>query len=240
MTTMLRPFLGPFFARAAVLTRTVGPVALVLATSAACTPQAKTPNPREALDRYTTALSEGRLRDAYALLSDEAKKSVSYEAFERMARENPEEIRALVAALERPTSPPYVTARVTTEDGDTLLLIYEDGAWRVDASAVDLYGQATPEQAVGSFVRAYENSRYDILMRFVPKADREGLDEQKLRAAWEGEQKAEMDQLTQVLAAALPTAQIELLGDRATLAYGTSGTVELIREDGAWKIEDFQ
>jgi hypothetical protein len=29
------------------------------------------------------------------------------------------------------------------------------------------------------------------------------------------------------------------MGDRATMAYGSGGTVQLVREHGAWKIEDF-
>jgi hypothetical protein len=207
----------------------------------ACSPAPGSPNPRTALDQYTAALESGRTQDAYALLSAEAKRSVSYQAFERMTRDNPGEVRALVEALKRPTAPPYVTAKVTTPDGESLLLVYEDGAWRVDASAVDLYGQTTPEQAVRSFVRAYENKRYDILLRFVPSAHQEGLNAQKLKQAWEGEQKAEMDQLASALLVGLEEGgKVELLGERATLAYGTSGTVELVREHGLWKIEDFQ
>lgn len=162
------------------------------------------------------------------------------EAFERMVRENPSELRALIEALERPTADPYVTARVTAPDGETLLLVYEDGAWRIDASAVDLYGQTTPAQALRSFVRAYENQRYDILLRFVPEAHREGLDAEKLKQAWEGEQKEEMDRLVASLTAGLGETHVELVGDRATVAYGSAGTVELLREHGAWKIEDFR
>jgi hypothetical protein len=208
---------------------------------AACSPAPGSPNPRTALDQYTAALESGRTADAYALLSADAKRTVSYEAFERMTRDNPGEVRALVEALKRPTAPPYVTANVTAPDGESLLLVYEDGAWRVDASAVDLYGQTTPEQAVRSFVRAYKNKRYDILLRFVPSAHQEGLDAQKLKQAWEGEQKAEMDQLASALLVGLEEGgKVELLGERATLAYGTSGTVELVREHGLWKIEDFQ
>jgi hypothetical protein len=31
-----------------------------------------------------------------------------------------------------------------------------------------------------------------------------------------------------------------MLGDRATMAYGTGSTVELVREHGLWKIEEFK
>jgi len=110
----------------------------------------------------------------------------------------------------------------------------------VDGSAVDLYSQATPEAAIHAFLRAYDNQRYDVLLRFVPERQAEGLDEAKLKKAWEGEQKEEMDRLTQALQAALPTARFEFLGDRATMAYGAGGTVEFVREAGTWKIEDFR
>ena len=88
-------------------------------------------------------------------------------------------------------------------------------------------------------MRAFDRKRYDILLRFVPDAHLEGLDAGKLRTAWEGPQQEEMQRIVAALKAALPTAQIEETGDRATLAYGSAGTVQLVREHGAWKIEDF-
>jgi hypothetical protein len=110
----------------------------------------------------------------------------------------------------------------------------------VDGSAIDLYSQATPEAAASAFVRAVDNKRYDILLRFVPDSQREGLGEAQLRAAWEGEQKPDMLRLTEALKAALPTARFEVVGERATLAYGAGGTIELVREHGAWKVEELK
>ncbi len=219
--------------------------AILLTTVVGCAARAPQ-NPRALLDEYAAALHQGRTKDAYALLSDEAKQSLPYEAFERMVRENPSEARAIAEALARPSSPPHITATVTAPNGESLLLVYEDSAWKLDRSAIDLYSQATPESAVVAFVRAYENKRFDVLMRFVPdkakRADSTGpaLDMTRLRKAWEGDQREEMDRLTQALRAALPTARFELIGDRATMAYGAGGTVELLREDGVWKIEEFK
>jgi hypothetical protein len=118
--------------------------------------------------------------------------------------------------------------------------VYEDGSWRVDSSAIDLYSQTSPESAVRAFIRAFQNHRYDVLLRFVPDGKKEGLDAAKLKKAWESEQKEEMERLTQALEAALPTAKFERIGERATMAYGAGGTVELVREHGAWKIEEFR
>ncbi len=173
------------------------------------------------------------------MLSADAKKSISFEAFRRMLQENPAEVQELAESLSRPGEVLAITAQVTTPDGDTLNLVYEDGAWHTDISAIDLYSQAAPLPALQAFVRAFEAKRYDVLMRFVPEAKREGLDAKKLKAAWEGEQQQEMTRLVQAIKAALPTAQVELLGDRATVSYGAGGTVEMLEEAGVWKIEEF-
>src|SRR5687767_3114502 len=160
-------------------------------------------NPDRVLSEYSTALREGRAAEAYALLSDDAKKSIPFESFQRILRENPDEVKELAAALDRRSGPPRVTATVTAPSGQSVLLVYEEGAWRVDGSAIDLYSQATPEAAVLAFVRAFESRRYDVLLRFVPDSEREGLDAARLRKAWEdGEQRDELERLTQALKAA--------------------------------------
>ncbi|MEB2313020.1 MAG: hypothetical protein OZ921_18495 [Sorangiineae bacterium] len=211
---------------------------LGLAALAGCSGAPPAKGPSDVLADYARALEEGRTADAYALLSDEARRSLPFEAFARMTRESPEDAKAIAAALRRPSGAPLVTATVTAADGQTLTLVYEGDRWRIAPSAIDLYGQASPEQAVRAFVRAFENRRWDVLMRFVPDAKREGLDAARLQKAWDGEQKDEMQKLVQALAAALPTAKFEHLGDRATMAYGAGGTVELVREGGVWKLEE--
>lgn len=157
-----------------------------------------------------------------------------------MLKENPEEIKELARSLRRPAQPPQVTATVTPPNGPTLLLVYEDGQWRVDASSIDLYSQATPERAVAGFVRAYENRRFDVLMRFVPDTQKKDLTPATLEKAWTSEQKDDVEHMMQALRAALPTARFEVLGERATLAFGASGMLELVREHGSWKVEDLK
>jgi len=72
----------------------------------------------------------------------------------------------------------------------------------------------------------------------VPEAHREGLDAAKLKAAWEDEEKTEIEQLLAALKQALPSAVLEEAGERATMAHG-AGTLQLVREHGLWKIENF-
>jgi len=230
------------FGRPRLVSRAAVAVALgLLPVIAGCGANSGAGSPEGVLSAYSHAIQSGRLAEAYALLSDDAKKSISFEDFKRTVQENPEQAQELVRALDRPQSgPPRVTAKVTGADGEPLLLVYESGAWRVDGSAIDLYSQASPESAALAFLRAIENKRYDILLRFVPDSQRDGLSEATLRSAWEGEQKQDMARLTEALKAALPSAHFEVVGDRATLAYGAGGTIELVREHGAWKVEELK
>jgi hypothetical protein len=131
--------------------------------------------PSDTLRAYARALEQGRVDDAYRLLSDEAKRSMSLEAFRRAVRENPQDVLEIARAIARPASDPVVTATVTVPNGEELLLVYEGGQWRIDAAAVDLYGQATPRQALLGFLRAFERKRYDVVLRYVPDAEKEGL-----------------------------------------------------------------
>jgi hypothetical protein len=195
--------------------------------------------PREALRSYALALREGRTKDAYALLSAEARGRLSLPEFQRMVAENGREIEDISASLLAPAEVPRVTATLTSPDGESLLLVYEGDGWRVDGSALDLYSQESPELALASFVRAFNNERYDVLLRFVPESKREGLSAEQLKKAWQGEQRQQVEQLTQALEASLPNVRVEVLGTRATVAYGAGGTVELVHELGAWRIEDF-
>src|SRR5262249_9122487 len=114
----------------------------------------------------------------------------------------------------------------------------EKGRWKIDASAIDVYAQDTPRHAVQGFVRAIERKRYDVILRYVPDAHREGLDASKLKNAWELHDGEEIAQLVTALKQALPSAAIEETGDRAALPYG-AGTMLLVKERGLWKIEDF-
>ena len=211
--------------------------ALVLSSACAANRPA---SPQDALAAYSAALRDGRSRDAYALLSAEAKKDIPYDSFERIVRENPDEVAEIGRSLGHPAAPPRVTARVKAPNGETLLLVLENGAWRVDGSAIDLYGQTTPESALRAFVLAFKNRRYDVLLRFVPEAEREGLSVEELKRAWEGEERTELQALVSAVEANLVTARLEVTGDRATMAFGAGGTVELVREGGLWKVEDLR
>lgn len=287
MTRAVRCARGAPYAMAGPVKRTASLLfALVLP---ACGSSYVQQGPSDTLRAYARALEEGRVDAAYRMLSDEAKRSMSLEAFRRAVRENPDDALEIARAIARPAADPVVTATVTMPNGEELLLVFEGGRWRLDAAAIDLYGQATPRQALVGFLRAFERRRYDIIMRYVPDAEREGLGAagapsaageggeasaaggaehaqpegatgagegakpalppsqgaaarltpEKLKAAWEGPQREQINRIVQAIKAALPTAIIEETGDSASMAYGAGGTVAFVREHGVWKIKDF-
>ena len=215
----------------------VAGLAIASAMSSGCAGQ-RAEDPQSILRSYSHALEEGRSEDAYRMLSEEARRGISLEAFRRMVKDNPEEVREIAKALARPTAVPVVTATVTSSNGQELQLVLEGGKWRVEATAIDLYAQDTPRHAIQGFVRAVERKRYDVVLKFVPDSHKEGLDPSKLKTAWEGHDKEEIEQVVSSLKQALPSASIEETGERATMAYG-AGTMQLVRERGLWKIEDF-
>jgi hypothetical protein len=152
-------------------------LAAVLAGALVACPAATTQQgPSDALRAYADALQQGRVDEAYRMLSDDAKRSMSLEAFRRAVKENPDDVLEIARALARPTTDPVVTATATVPNGDELTLVFEGGKWRIDAAAIDLYGQSTPRQALVGFLRAYERKRYDVVLRYVPDAEIEGTD----------------------------------------------------------------
>ncbi len=221
----------------------------------ACEPRIEgAEGPSKTLRAYAAALRDGRAEDAYRLLSEEAKRSVSFEAFGRMIKENPEDVKDIALALSRPGSTPMVSANVLTPAGDKVKLIYEDGRWTVDGTGIDRYGQNTPRQALVGFLRAFDRERYDVMMRYVPEPEREGPSEQLwggsgapskgltaegLKEAWTGDQKEYISGIVQAIKSALPTARIEQTEDQASMPYG-AGSVLFVRVDGLWQLKNLK
>lgn len=205
----------------------------------ACSPKHPT-TPNAALERYASAIKAEDWQRAYNLLSEADRAELSFEQFKDIMSSNKREVASLLDRVQSHSSPPLVTAKVHTRSGDVLTLVYQDGAWRLDASAFDLYSQRDPRQTLASFVRAYDHQRYDVLLRFVPKKELDGLTTELLKQAWQGSQKVEIEQIVEGLRVSYSTAKLEVLGDRATMSYGSGAAVELTLEDGSWKIENFQ
>jgi hypothetical protein len=206
-----------------------------LTGTSGCAGHAATPD--TTVREFSEALRTNRPRDAYALLSEDYRQRVTFEEFESYLNDHPDEARDIATLLTRIDGDPEVSAIVRYADGQELTLTQEDGVWRITGNPANLYDQTTPRAAIRAFVRAMERRRYDIVLRFVPNASREGMDEARLRESFEGEGREEVERLLASLRANLDN-PIEEVGDRATMSYGEGAAVQMVLEDGLWKIED--
>lgn len=206
--------------------------------------------PVDVLQSYAEALRDGRMRDAWGMLSTAARESMPYERFEATAREHPDELADAIHAYGdlQPEAP--VTARLELASGEAITLYEEGGRWRLDPSALDFYGQHTPVQTLRSYVRALERQRWDVLLRMVPAQAREaiaraaaesgGTPEGRIQASFTGPEANRVAVVIAALREALDRGRVvEVLGDRATMAYGTGGrsVARLVREGDRWRIE---
>lgn len=212
-------------------------IALAAAVYGACggPPAPKTPD--AALERFTVALRAERYAKAYALMSPDYRRRVSLEEFRNHLRNHPDEVDNVTEQLANRSAPPEVTASVALGEGETLELVRDDGEWRLLGNVVNFYDQSTPRAALRSFIRAMERRRYEVVMRFVPEADRKGMSVEQMRKAWEDEGRKEIERLLAKLRSHVED-PIEVVGDRATMPYGERFSVQFVREDGVWKIED--
>ncbi|MCB9618616.1 MAG: hypothetical protein H6721_10505 [Sandaracinus sp.] len=193
--------------------------------------------PEDTLRAFAEALREGRYEDAYAFLDEGYRRRVAPAELRRHLEAHPEEVRRLVGLLSNAVETEEITAVVPVAGEEALTLRRDDGDWRVEGATIDFYDQSTPRNAVRAFVRAMQRRRYDVVLRLVPTADREGMSEERMREAFEGEAREEVERLVATLRESLD-APIEVVGDRATMAYGEGSTVQLVREGELWKIED--
>jgi hypothetical protein len=219
--------------RASALTVALG----VLLVVSACGGRASHRTPESALEAFSAALRDRDYAAAHRLLSAEYRAEVSVDELRDRLESNPEEREELAALLARPAGESEITAEVPYGDGEVLRLRFEAGRFRLVGNVFDFYDQSTPRAALRSFVRAIERQRYDMVLRFVPNADREGMTEARLREAWEGPNRESIARLIANLRAGLDN-PITRTGDHATMPYGDRFTAELIFEDGVWKVAD--
>lgn len=210
---------------------------MVATLVAGCVPSTGQLSPESTVGRFASAVRHERYEVAYALLSRAYQRRVPLEEFRRHLREHPEEAQELSGLLGHLEGDSEVSATVAYDDGEELRLVLEDGEWHVVGNVVDFYDQSTPRAALRSFVRAMTRRRYEVVMRFVPQADLEGMSEDQMREAWRGDGREDIERLIARLRSGIDN-PIERVGDRATMAYGERYTVQFVLEDEVWKIED--
>lgn len=211
---------------------------LLIATATGCaTPPVRPHSPEHTIKAFSQALNRGDRELAYAMMSQAYRKRVSMKQFEQLLKENAEETASMIEALSRPRHTAPQIAVIRYDEDSEIRLQRTDGHWLIASDVINFYDQSTPRAALRSFLLAMERRRYDVVTRLVPTADKEGITTERMREAWSGEAREEVERMLANLRNHVD-APIEVVGDHATMPYGDHMRVQFLREGGVWKIED--
>jgi hypothetical protein len=158
-----------------------------MALIAACAHEA--PGAADTLAAFGAAVERKDYAAAYALTSASYRQRVPFAAFRSALDDGGGDTQAQARNLRSQASRGGLRASVELDDeaGQSVVLVEESGAWRLDGQPFEPWSQATPRAALRSFVRALERRRYDVVLRLSPTRHRAGLTAETLRAYWEGE-----------------------------------------------------
>jgi hypothetical protein len=203
--------------------RAVLPLALLVVGCA----RAALPDPSVALRQYLAASVHDEPRAAWAGLSDELRRRIPEREFAERWRATALERRAQAEAAREPLAAygAAQTAELHLADGRTLTLVRESAGWRLAAARPREPGGASPEEAVRRFAQALEAHDFDGVMQLLGDPLR-GIIERELA-----------DRLARLKATAAKGVKVD--GDRARIRFDDRYFIDLKRENGQWRVADF-
>lgn len=208
---------------------------LLVATVAACGPRRA--DPLDTVHDYAGALRSGDYRKAYNMMSEEYRAKHSEDDFVRMMKESGQEVAETAHMLSAQTQGAEISAQFTFGLGDEMRFVQEDGEWRLASNPLGFYSQATPREALRSFIRAYTLKRWEVMLRFVPTKYRERMTVEKMKQQFAGEHREEIESMMNLLRANLDE-PITDKGNEARMPYGDRHEVKFVLEEGKWKVQD--
>jgi hypothetical protein len=194
--------------------------------------------PGAVLESYGAALRARDYEAAYGMMSEAFRSKYSQDEFVRMMKQSGREAGETAARLDRGFRAIEISAEFSYGLGDTMRLVQEDGSWRIASNPLELYSQATPRDALRSFVRAYQLKRWDVMLGFVPTRYRERMTVAQVREQFDGSQREQIAAMMKTIAANLDAPIVEKGKGEAHMAYGERAEVKFALEDGRWKIQD--
>ena len=198
---------------------------IAFALAAGCVKETSIPDPEPIVAAYTAAIAQGDADAIYEMMSDESRRTLSREELQRAFAEQRQELADHAKALESPERVTNAQAELRYPDGEIVSLDLVDGEFRV--TAVDALPAAarSPAQALGQLRRVLARRSYAGLLQVLSPRTRSAL-ENDMRSLVEGLDEPE-------------ALEIEVVGDSATDIVPGGHEVRLRREDGIWRVDDF-
>lgn len=184
---------------------------------------------------FARALGEGETRAAYELMSPDYRARVSFAAWQKNLADNPQEVSEATRRLSRVRNQDDVRA-LEQSTREPLVLTEHDGQWYIAKEPIELYDQGTPRAALHSLVAAFTRKRYDVILRLMPEADKEGVTSETLTQHFGH---AARDEIARMLSQLTPHlgAAIEQHEQHATMPYAEHRRVTFLLEQGRWRIQ---
>jgi len=198
--------------------------ALPALTCLACA-TSQIPDPKFTAQRWSEALQRGDSHAVYELLSKSAREALGPHGVEELLNRDRKELLASAAAATSANARVETLARVSYSDARVASVVLEDGSFRVAAAAALPAHAASPEDALQELREVLARRSFAGLLRVLTGDAGRSLD-------------AHLASVVEALGDPA-TVQIEVDGRRATARLPGGHTVKLEREDGAWRVRDF-
>lgn len=216
------------------MTRVSLQLAALTLLSACAGAGAQVASPDETLEAYTRAVRAGDAEAVYALLDDEARANTDIETIRAQIADAREELSDQADAIDRArgastgpsgassSSSVDASAQVMLDDGERVVLVIEEGRWRILGGVMNAPSMRNPRDAVMAFRRAIQRRSLPGVLRVLARGQRTDLEQTLQTFLDDTEDELDMD--------------YELDGNDAIIRTSTGRTIRLVRESGEWRI----
>lgn len=194
-----------------------------LAVCLCCCARTQMPDPREAARAYEDAVEQGDAAALHALLSREAQTTYSPQDVSEILERDRRELAARAQACADPDAQVEAVAVVAGAEGAELGLALEDGRFRIDSDTALFPRPRTPEAALRALAWALESQQISRVEATLSEERRASLEERRLALL---QSLAERDR-----------ALIRVSDHRAVVELPDGQVVELVEEEGVWRVE---
>jgi hypothetical protein len=201
------------------------PFLLALAGVALGCASQRVPDPKVTAHAYASAVQRGDAEAVYALLTPEGQRTLGAAGTKQLVRDSKQELGRTARAIQGSAARVEASAEARFSDGESALLVLEDGRFRVDATSLLPARPRTPSQALSGLRRALSRRSYPALMAVLAR-DSETAIESDIGSLVSGLEHPE-------------TLDIQVNGDLAEVQLPSGHLIKLKREAGIWRVLDF-
>ena len=193
---------------------------------AGCGGASRGSGPQDVLQRYVKAIETDQPAVAYDLLHKNVRRSVSRTEFIRRWKEMRPELKEQAATLKKqPKLAVKAGASLVFSSGIRMKVVYDKSLrWNLENGFPVAAHTPTPVHAIKAFLSAVEQRNFRALMKLLSKNIQQRTEER-------------VETWVSGLKEALELAdEIEVSGTTARLKFGNRNFIELVQEEGQWKV----